>query len=260
MSVDRFEPGDKQAFVGFSPKMAQRFHRWINQVGRALNIEIEGLEHIPKGRALLVANHAFGWDVMFPMAAVWERLGRPVWVLGEHLWWKLPFLRKLAASVGTVDGTRENAGELLEREQLVLVLPGGLREAVKPRELRYQLLWGHRYGFVRTAVEHQAPIVPLASVGTDELFDFVGNPYARGARWLGRSDIPVPLPSRILPIPHKVQMRFVFGEPIQPRARPEDAANFEVVRSVRREVEGALHELIELELAKRAGIDLDPAR
>jgi 1-acyl-sn-glycerol-3-phosphate acyltransferase len=172
------------------------------------------------------------------------------------LWWKVPFLRRLASAVGTVDGTRENADSLLSRDQLVLVLPGGLREAVKPRELRYQLLWGHRYGFVRTAMRCQAPIVPLASVGTDELFDFVGNPYRRGARWLGRRDIPVPLPSRILPIPHRVQMRFLFGEPITPRVTPEAADNFELVRALRREVEGALHELLELELARRAGIDL----
>jgi hypothetical protein len=40
-----------------------------------------------------------------------------------------------------------------------------------------------------------------------------------------------------------------------PRARPDQADDEEVVRRTRREVEGALHELIEAELAKKAGVD-----
>jgi 1-acyl-sn-glycerol-3-phosphate acyltransferase len=256
MSVDGFDPASVKACAAFSPDFADRFFDAVDALARRLNVVVTGTEHVPSGRGLLVANHAFGFDVIFPMAAIWRRLRRPVWVLGEHLWWKIPFARRMAAALGTVDGTPDNLDRLLDRDQLVLVLPGGLREAVKPRELRYQLLWGHRYGFVRAALRNCAPIVPLASVGTDELFDFVGNPYMRGARWLGRRDMPVPLPSRILPIPHRVSMRFVLGESIAPRGAPQDQENFALVRSVRREVEGALHELIEAELARRLGMDL----
>jgi 1-acyl-sn-glycerol-3-phosphate acyltransferase len=115
---------------------------------------------------------------------------------------------------------------------------------------------GHRYGFVSAALRNQAPIVPLASLGTDDLFDFVGNPYVRGRRWLRRRDIPIPLPSRILPIPHLSPIRFSFGEPIHPRGGAADHENAALLRSSRREVEGALHELIEVELARRQGIDL----
>ncbi|MFT3922440.1 MAG: lysophospholipid acyltransferase family protein [Myxococcales bacterium] len=256
MSIDGFESQHKQAFQAFQPALAERFYDVVERVADRLDIHVEGLEHLPSGRALIVANHAFGWDVVFAMAAVWRARGRPVWVLGEHLWWKVPFVRRLASGVGTVDGTKENVDRLLSRDELVLVLPGGLREAVKPRELRYQLLWGQRYGFIHAAIRNQAPIVPLASVGTDELFDFVGDPYARGRRWLGRGGFPIPLPKRILPIPHRVQVHFVFGEAIAPRATPTQQSDFKLVRAMRREVEGALHELIEMELAKRAGIDL----
>ena len=92
-------------------------------------------------------------------------------------------------------------------------------------------------------------------IGADDLFDFVGNAYRRGERLLRRTGIPIPLPSRILPIPHLVPLRFVFGEPIAPPA-PEAANDEDVVRRFRREVEGALHELIETELARRVGIEL----
>jgi 1-acyl-sn-glycerol-3-phosphate acyltransferase len=256
VTIDGFRAEQRQAFVAFNPDFAGRVYSSLGWLSRRLDVKVEGLDRIPSGRALLVANHSFGWDVLLPMAAVWRELHRPVWALGEHAWWKVPFLRRFAVAVGTVDGTPENADRLLAHDELVLVLPGGLREAVKPRELRYRLLWGHRYGFIQAAIRNQAPIVPLASIGADDFFDFVGNAYRRGERLLRRTGIPIPLPSRLLPIPHLVRLRFVFGNPIAPGVGPEMASDEDAVRRLRHEVEGALHELIEAELASRAGIDL----
>jgi 1-acyl-sn-glycerol-3-phosphate acyltransferase len=229
----------------------------VRFVADKLHVEVHGLRHIPRtGAAILVANHTFGWDVAFPLAALQRQLGRPAFVLGEHLWWKIPMLNRLAAAVGVVDGTPEVADRLLDDGELLLVLPGGLREAVKPRELRYQLLWGQRYGFVKLAVRHQVPLIPLACVGSDDLFDFVGNAYARGKRWFGSVKLPVPLPSRVLPIPHLTSFRFIVGEPIEPHVAADLAEDVHALRRLRREVGGALHELIEHELARRAGIEL----
>lgn len=256
MSIDGFSPQDKDAFVGFSPGHADRVYAAIGALARLLKIDYDGLANLPPGRGLLVANHAFGWDVSFPMGEIRRQTGRTVWALGEHAWWKVPLLRRIAAAVGTVDGTPENVDRLLTAEQLVLVLPGGLREAVKPRELRYRLLWGGRYGFVRAAIRNRAPVCPLAAIGSDELFDFVGDAYARGRRWLGRWAFPIPLPAGLLPIPHRVHLRYVLGPPIKLPALPEQADDPEVLRHCRYLIEGALQELIDSELARRAGIAL----
>jgi 1-acyl-sn-glycerol-3-phosphate acyltransferase len=169
--------------------------------------------------------------------------------LGEHLWWKVPVLRRLAAACGVVDGTQENADALLSAGELLLVLPGGLRESLKPRELRYRLLWGHRYGFVRTALRNHAPLVPLACIGGDDIFDIVGNAFKRGERL--HVGIPIPRPRYGLPIPHSVHLRVVLGEPIDVNGRGS-ADEERAARSIRREVEGAIHELLEEELARRA--------
>ena len=263
MTVDGFCAEDRDALRAFDPKTADLAYRAIDWVAAHWHIEIVGSDSLPEGGALIVANHAFGWDVMFPMAAVWRTQRRPIWALGEHLWWKVPYLRKLAAAVGTVDGVPDNADKLLARGELVLVLPGGLREAVKPRELRYRLLWGHRYGFIRSAIRSQVPIVPLLSIGADEIFDLVGNADTRGARWLGRAarwvgspHLPLPRVASLLPIPHRVHLKYVFGEPIFPRFSIDHENDLKALRSMRHEVEGALHEMIEQELAKRVGIDL----
>jgi 1-acyl-sn-glycerol-3-phosphate acyltransferase len=247
----------EQTGDAYAAGFAQMFYALVRTAGEALGAEIEGLERIPQqGGAILVANHTFGYDVAYPISVALKRTGRQVWVLGDHAWWKIPVLRSIAAKVGVVDGTKEVADRLLARGELLLVLPGGFREAVKPRELRYQLLWGKRYGFVQLAIRHQLPLIPLACVGADDLFDFVGNAYARGQRWLGLKNLPVPLPARILPIPHRTSLRFILGEPVIPGVGPELSDDVPSLRWLRREVAGSLHELIENELARRAGIDL----
>jgi 1-acyl-sn-glycerol-3-phosphate acyltransferase len=255
MAVDGFQPEDAHKLASYNPRVASAVFKLIQTTARAMGVQVEGIHNLPKGRALLVANHAFGWDLVFVVSQIWQECDRKVWVLGEHVWWKVPFMRRIALALGVVDGTREAAKRLLQDEQLVLVLPGGLREALKPRELRYRLLWGHRYGFVKAAILSQAPIVPVASIGADDLFDLVGNAFGRGRRLLRRPGIPIPLPARILPIPHWERLRFVIGEPIPP-GRPECAADKRYVRRLRREVEGALHEIIDVELARRIGFDV----
>jgi len=254
MAIDGFHQRQAEAFQGYSYEAAGRACALVDRLGQRLHVEVEGLERVPEGRALLVANHGFGFDVAFAAAALYRATGRPVWCLGEHAWWKFPYLRKLAVAVGVVDGTPENVDRLLGRDQLVLVLPGGLREAMKPAELRYRLLWGHRYGFVRAAIRNQAPLVPLAAIGADDIFALAGNAFERGDKWL-RSFFPLP---RFVSMPHRERLRYVFGAPITPPAPPADERDPELLRRLRHEVEGALQELIDIELARRAGFPLGP--
>jgi 1-acyl-sn-glycerol-3-phosphate acyltransferase len=248
-------PLDRDALDPDRERSSARLLTSIDALGRRLGVEVVGIDRLPNGRALLVANHAFGfWDLAFAVARIRAETGRTLYSLGEHLWWRVPLLRRLAKEAGVVDGTPANADAILRADQLLLVLPGGLREALKPRELRYRLLWGRRYGFVRAALRNEAPIVPLACFGADEIFDLVGDPFHRSRKL--RLSIPLPRPLPLLPIPHRAHLKFVVGEPIAVRGRgPAD--DLQAVRSLRRETEGALHELIEEELASRVGFAYD---
>lgn len=251
MSFDGFVRREKDAFQGYSAGIASAVSTALDGLGRKIRVDVQGLENLPSGPALLVSNHAFGFDIAFAIARIRAETGRRVWVLGEHAWWAVPGVRRLAAAVGTVDGTVENVDALLAAGELVVVLPGGLREAVKPRELRYRLLWGHRYGFVRAAVRNDTPLVPIAGIGADDLFDLVGNAFGR-ARKL-HLPFPLPRPAHLFPFPHFRTLRFVIGEPI-PVNDPARAGDDEehLVRRLRREVEGAIHEIFEDHLARRA--------
>ena len=249
MQLDGFAAEQKEPFKGYSRPVADAISAAVDRVGRRFHVVVEGLDRLPAGGALLVANHAFGFDVAFAVARIHAETGRRVWALAEHAWWVVPAVGRLAAAVGMVDGTPRNADALLSAGELVLVLPGGLREAVKPRELRYRLLWGHRYGFVHAALRNGTPLVPLAGLGPDDLFNLVGDAFRRGRRL--RLPFPLPRPTHLFPTPHFRPFRFVIGEPI-PVPQVSEGDHEHDARRLRREVEGSLHEIFELELMRRA--------
>ena len=133
MRIDGFRPADCDAFAGFSPRTAARVFHVVDGIARHLHVGVEGIENLPRGRALVVGNHTFGWDPIFAMAAVQRELGRSLWVLGEHAWWRFPFLRRLAAAVGTVDGTPANLDCLLANDELD-IQPLTALQLVDPQE------------------------------------------------------------------------------------------------------------------------------
>ena len=104
-------------------------------------------------------------------------------------------------------------------------------------------------------MRHRAPLVPVASLGADDLFNLVGNAFAR-ARWL-HLPFPLPRPSHLLPVPHFRRLRFVIGEAIPVIDPAEGDDDDHLVRRLRREVEGAIHEIFEDELTRRAGFGSD---
>ena len=104
-------------------------------------------------------------------------------------------------------------------------------------------------------LRHRAPLVPVASLGADDLFNLVGNAFAR-ARWL-HLPFPLPRPSHLLPVPHFRRLRFVIGEAIPVIDPAEGDDDDHLVRRLRREVEGAIHEIFEDELTRRAGFGSD---
>ena len=106
-----------------------------------------------------------------------------------------------------------NCRTLLEREELVLVFPEGVRGISKPYTRRYQLeRFGH--GFMRIALESGAPIVPVSVIGAEEQYISLDN-MDRAARTLGLPVLPIIpqlLVGGVFPLPTKYHIR--FGEPL----------------------------------------------
>lgn len=180
--------------------------------------ETFGLDNIPQGRALLVANHSgqlpidgaiLGSSLFLDLSP--PRVGRAMiekWAVS------LPFASTFFNKVGQVVGVPENARRLLNMDELLIVFPEGVRGIAKPFSKRYELQ-DFGSGFLRLAMETRTPIVPVAIVGAEEQYVNLGN-LKWAARALGVPAFPmvpqVLVPGGQLPLPLKY--RIYFGEPL----------------------------------------------
>jgi 1-acyl-sn-glycerol-3-phosphate acyltransferase len=188
--------------------------------------EVFGIEHIPPGRTLLIANHSgqIPIDAAIIGSAMFydARPPRMTRAMVEKWTATLPFVSAFFSRVGQVVGLQENAVRLLEMGELVLAFPEGMRAINKPFAQRYQLE-PFSHGFMRLAMRTQTPIVPVAVIGAEEQYLSFGN-VEWAARALGLPAFPlVPqllLPGGAMPLPTKYRLH--FGEPMRFYGDPDD--------------------------------------
>jgi 1-acyl-sn-glycerol-3-phosphate acyltransferase len=135
--------------------------------------EVRGLGNIPDdGPVLLVGNHSGGNltpdTTVFTLAfSAYFGVERKFFQLAHNLVLSMPglgFLRRF----GTVAASPENAEKALAEGAALLVYPGGDFEVHRPTWESGRVDFGGRRGFVRLALRHDVPIVPVVSIGGQE--------------------------------------------------------------------------------------------
>jgi 1-acyl-sn-glycerol-3-phosphate acyltransferase len=185
---------------------------------RYFRTEVHGIEHVPEGRILLVANHSgqVPLDGAMIGAAMFMDAEPPRIVRAMVEKWavSLPFVSLLFARVGQVVGVPENAKRLLEQGEALLVFPEGARGISKTFDQRYQLT-EFGLGFMRLAIETGTPIVPVALIGAEEQYVSIANVQTL-AKLLRMPAFPI-IPQLFLPggqLPLPTKYRLWFGEPM----------------------------------------------
>jgi len=217
-------------------------------------VSVEGAQRVPAhGRALLVSNHAgiLPWDAtMISVALLREHpLPRHPRFLVLNWAFDLPWISAFIRRVGGVVASPYNALRLLEQDQLVAVFPEGVKGTGKPFGQRYRLQRFGRGGFVEIALRAGAPIVPVAVVGSEEIYPKLADVPAV-ARAIGAPFFPVTPtfpwlgPLGVVPLPSK--WRIEFCDPIPTAHFGPDAANdrglvLELTDQVRDTVQQALY-------------------
>jgi 1-acyl-sn-glycerol-3-phosphate acyltransferase len=150
---------------------------------------VVGLENIPaEGPVLLVGNHSGGTliaDTFVFAQSFYDHFGadRRFHQLAHDLVFRLVGLRTLIQRYGTVPASPENMATALDQGSALLVYPGGDEETYRPSWESDKIHFAHRTGFVRLALEHGVPIVPVVAIGGQETALFLGR-GRRLARWL----------------------------------------------------------------------------
>jgi 1-acyl-sn-glycerol-3-phosphate acyltransferase len=185
-------------------------------------VETFGIDKVPKGRVLLIANHSgqLPFDgVMIGMAMLTEaNPPRAIRSMVEKWVPTLPYVSTFMARIGQIVGTPENCRRLLESDAAILVFPEGVGGLSKLYSQRYQLQ-EFGLGFMRLALETNTPIVPVGVVGAEEQSPALAD-LKPLARLLGAPAFPI-TPTGV-PIPLPTKYRIYFGDPLFFSGSPDD--------------------------------------
>ncbi len=239
-----------------APLLRPLYQRWWR-------VQTRGLEHVPEnGAALVVGNHAgtLPFDAMMVALALHDEhpAHRTLRMLAADLAFTLPVVAPLARKSGNTLACEEDARRLLGAGELVGVWPEGYKGLGKPFSERYRLRRFGRGGFVELALRTGAPIVPVAVVGSEEIYPMIGN-LRRLARVLGLPYLPVtptfPLlgPLGAVPLPSKWLIEFC--PPIETAGYGPDAVlDPMVVFDLTDQVRDTIQRTLDKNLAARGGV------
>jgi 1-acyl-sn-glycerol-3-phosphate acyltransferase len=193
-----------------------------------------------KGGAVLVSNHGrLSFDFFILLQLILEKTGRLPRIMGDHFWFEITLIKKIALLIGGVEGTRLNAIELINNNELILAYPGGVREIMNSPFGREYVNWQKRYGFAHVAIKTRVSVIPILSLGVNNgllflskgkilgrlLFRYIlklGPAYNDYCNPLAVGIIPIPLPLSIsLNFPFPCKLRYIVGNPIYPDGTDE---------------------------------------
>lgn len=191
-------------------------------------VRTHGIKQVPAGRVMLVANHGgqLPLDGLLVALSMVFEADPPRVVRGMVERWvpSLPIISTLFTRCGQVTGDPENCAALLEREQAIMVFPEGVRGSGKTWWNRYQLQ-ELGTGFVRLAMQANAPIVPVAVIGSEETYPSLYDARLL-AKLMGAPYFPVtpffPLLGALGMLPLPIQIDLHFGAPIQFTGDPDE--------------------------------------
>lgn len=106
--------------------------------------------------------------------------------LADTFHFRVPGWGQFWQRMGIVKASRENCSKLMEAGENILVFPGGAREAFKRKNEQYKVNWQNRSGFARMAIEHNYPVIPLASIGWEDAIDILYDADDIMNTWVGR--------------------------------------------------------------------------
>jgi 1-acyl-sn-glycerol-3-phosphate acyltransferase len=227
-------------------------------------VTVEGLINVPAaGRGLIVANHSgtLPYDgSMIAASVVNEHPSRKdVRFLVEDFVYHFPFLGTFMYRIGGVRACPENAERLLAKEHLVTVFPEGIKGIGKNYKERYRLQRFGRGGFIKLALRMNAPILPTAVIGAEEIHPLLYKSTLL-ARPFGIPYIPVtptlPLFGLLGVIPLPSKWTIVFGEPIRfsPKYGPKDAEDQLLVNRLSEMVRCRIQDMVTEALKRRRSI------
>lgn len=170
----------------FDPRVLCLVSAVLDPITQAyFRFQLRGAENIPSSKCLIVGNHSgLGIVDVACLLGAWPRkmgLQRRVVGLMADSFVKAPLAGRLFRAFGSMPASQKNADDAFERGHDVLVYPGGELDACRPFYQPRLVEFGNRRGYIRLALRHGVPVVPLATIGSHWTL-----PMLPGGYWAAR--------------------------------------------------------------------------
>jgi len=246
---------DEHGFNLASYVGAERFIRFLYK--KWFGVQIAGLGNIPAtGSALLFGNHSgvlpLDGCLLYDGIINHHPEPRLVRFLATRFLLDAPVVGRFLRGFGSVPAEYEFATELLRKQELVLIYPEAEKGTGKLFKDRYQLVEFHT-GFVRAAIETGSPLIPIVTIGGDEIYPMLGN-IKPIAKLLDAPYFPMtpffpwlPFPFCTVPLPIKIMM--AIWRPFRLKYPPEAAGDenlvAEIANDIRNDIQAKVNDLLE---------------
>lgn len=237
---------DEHGFNLASYTGLERFVRFLYK--KWFGVEIAGLNNIPaKGNAVLFGNHSgvlpIDGCLLYDGIINNHPDPRRVRFLVTKFLLDTPIVGKALRGFGAIPPEYETTTELLDKKELVFFYPEAEKGTGKLFKDRYKLVDFHS-GFVRAAIETGSPLIPVVTIGGDEIYPLLGNikPIAKLLKapyfpmtpffpWL-------PFPLSAIPLPIKIMI--CIWRPFKLKYPPEAAENEDLVTEIVNDIQNDL--------------------
>ena len=180
---------------------------------KLFSYKVIGGEHLPRaGPAIVTVYHGFvPVDMYFLHEYIHRVTGRLPTSLVADFVFRIPIFGYLVRACGGVPAWSAAALAALQAGRIVVVAPGGVREAMTTAADDYVLRWYGKQGFAEVARAAGVPIIPMFTRNVREVFLVLGGslPFVQKLYKLTRlpftpfiGPLPVPLTSIILSLIH----------------------------------------------------------
>ncbi len=215
----------------------RNYLRALRAADRYFRFETEGYETLRSApTSLIVGYHGrpFAWDLGILSARMYDDLGYYPRTFTARSVSQVVLYREVAHSYGAL----YDLPDAREMERIrkaghhLVVMPGGLRECVRPFWVRYKVNFGRRRGYLKFASANDLPIIPVVATGIDDAFLGLNDGYKLSRLLLGNGGYSLWFGVGLggfypFALPFPVHIRQRIGPPIDLRPLKERAVSEE---------------------------------
>lgn len=273
-SADFFERyRDVQDEYGFDLKTckdAEPFFRFLYK--KWFKVALVGLENIPsEGNAILYGNHSgvLPLDGVMLYDGIIQKHPSPrrIRFLVNEFIRTAPGGGKIIQGFGGVPAKYEVAIDLINKGELVFFYPEAEKGTGKLYKDRYKLV-EFNPGFVKAAIETQTKLIPVVTVGGDEIYPLLGN-LKPAADAIGAPYWPItplfpwlPFPFSAIPMP--VKLLICIGKPFELDLPPDKSDDHSLLQletnKLRQDIQSKLNDLLAIRRSTFKEWDIEKVR